>query len=165
MKLKMNIKKQEYRQRYYKKYPWLKHYENICKRCNGENENYKKLGRKCLLTAKDIRFLWLRDKAYLLEKPSIHRIDNDKDYTLKNCRFMELRENIRLGAGLACNKKRINAKPVIQYTLDGKFIKRYKSLSEAARELKTHVTNIANAAKHRRNIKQSCGFSWKFPNP
>ncbi len=50
------------------------------------------------MTVEDFRILWFRDKAYLMKKPSIHRINNDKGYTKSNCKFIELSENSRLGA-------------------------------------------------------------------
>lgn len=46
-----------------------------------------------LMTVKDFKFLWFRDKAYLMEKPSIDRKNNNGNYTLKNCQFIELRKN------------------------------------------------------------------------
>lgn len=40
------------------------------------------------MTIEDFEYLWNRDKAWLLEKPSIDREDNDG-----NCRFIELSKN------------------------------------------------------------------------
>ena len=42
----------------------------------------------------DLRYLWFRDKAYLMKRPSIDRRDSKGDYTLKNCGYLELSENI-----------------------------------------------------------------------
>jgi len=43
----------------------------------------------------DFEFMWKRDKADLMERPSVDRIDGNKDYTLENCRYMELLDNCR----------------------------------------------------------------------
>lgn len=72
-------------------------YFSARQRCNNKNckayKNYGGRGIKCLMTKEDFRMLWDRDKADKLEKPSIDRINVDGDYTVKNCRFIELREN------------------------------------------------------------------------
>lgn len=41
--------------------------------------------------------LWERDRAWLLKRPSIDRIDPDGHYEVRNCRFIELSENSRRG--------------------------------------------------------------------
>ena len=48
---------------------------------------------KCIISKEEIKELWFRDKAYLMEKPSIDRIDPLGYYTKYNCRFIELSEN------------------------------------------------------------------------
>lgn len=45
------------------------------------------------MTLEDFRKLWFRDKAYLLKRPSIDRINSSGDYTLKNCQFIEFKKN------------------------------------------------------------------------
>ena len=80
------------------KQEWYKHYQKAKTRCNNKNhinyKNYGGRGIKCLLTKEDIKYLWFRDKAYLLKRPSIDRKNNNGNYTLKNCRFIELSKNI-----------------------------------------------------------------------
>lgn len=76
--------------------PWCRCYDNIISRC-GKNGIYGKKGIKNFLTQKDLKKLWFRDKAYLLKKYSIDRINPKKHYTFKNCRFIELSENCREG--------------------------------------------------------------------
>ncbi len=77
-----------------KKKPWIKHYWLIKSRCNSDkNSYYFKKGIKNFLTILNLKRLWFRDKAYLLKKPSIDRLDFRGNYTLDNCRFIEKRFN------------------------------------------------------------------------
>lgn len=79
--------------------PWSTTYFAANQRCNNPNHTafkyYGGRGIKMLLTMSDFEFLWKRDKAFLMIKPSIDRIDTDGDYTLKNCQFIEQSENSR----------------------------------------------------------------------
>lgn len=73
---------------YYKKKPWVKTLKGIL-------SGLKKRNLKNSLTPEDLKYLWFRDKGYLMKRPSIDRIDNNGDYIFKNCRYLELSENIR----------------------------------------------------------------------
>lgn len=73
-----------------RKYPWRKHLRYAKARSRLK-------GWCCEITNEEIKEIWDRDKAHLLERPSIDRIDNDKHYTLDNIRFIEVTENARLG--------------------------------------------------------------------
>lgn len=83
--------------RYRKENPWLMAYTNAKQRCNNpKNPKYKNYGAKGIkfeLTIEEIKKLWFRDKAYLLTKPSIDRLDSKKNYTYENCQFIEHRIN------------------------------------------------------------------------
>lgn len=72
---------------------------NINNRCNNpRDKKYKYYGGKGIrnfLTIRDVVFLWDRDEASKLNKPSIDRIDSDGNYDLSNCRFIEWEENNR----------------------------------------------------------------------
>ena len=76
---------------YRKKCLWLTIYVNIGQRCNNPNHNsYKNYGGRGiqrLITSVELKELWFRDKAYLMKKPSIDRIDNKYEvekYGLEN---------------------------------------------------------------------------------
>ena len=82
-----------------KLFPWIYIHQSIRQRCltpscTGYN-SYGKKGIKPNITKNEVKELWFRDKAYLMLKPSIDRIDPDGDYELSNCRFIERVENGR----------------------------------------------------------------------
>lgn len=90
------------------KHPWTNTLHAINQRCyNKKSYGYKWYGEKGiinLLTEDDLKYLWMRDKAYLLEIPSIDRIESDKDYTLNNCRYIERKLN-SLNASIRSHNK------------------------------------------------------------
>lgn len=148
----------------YKKYikdnPWYKHLKSARKRCNNiKNSSYEwygGLGIKCLLILKEVKELWFRDKAYLMKRPSIDRIKSDKDYTFDNCRFIELSKNVEE------RNIRRSSKAVVQYDLQGNFIREWSSMHEAGRILKIHYEGISMVC---RNIKKTAYNSiWKYKN-
>ena len=50
---------------------------------------YRNDNRSVTLTLSDMKFMWERDKAYLLKCPSVDRIDDSRGYEVDNCRFIE----------------------------------------------------------------------------
>ena len=98
-----------------KKTPWLLTYISIEARC-GKRAKY--LNIKNYLKPKDLRNIWYRDSAYLMERPAIHRLNPQGNYTLKNCKYVEFKEHNRLACLLgnrwsikykrcvSCNSKR-----------------------------------------------------------
>ena len=87
-----------YYKKHWKKFPWIKTYWNIVSRCNYKSHSrykyYGARGIKCLITKEELKILWFRDKAYNLDKPSIDRKNPDGNYTLENCRYIEMSRNI-----------------------------------------------------------------------
>ena len=81
----------------FRKYPWLGIHFYVVARCSGNTHPYSKKGIKNFLSKGEIKYLWFRDRAYLLKEPSIDRI-NGGDYSINNCRFIEMKENSRLGS-------------------------------------------------------------------
>lgn len=89
----------KYRDRLKKEEPWIPKFWSIKQRCEdmgcGGYPSYGARGIKCLITKEELKKLWFRDKAWLLKKASIDRINNQGNYTFENCRFIELVENNR----------------------------------------------------------------------
>uniref|UniRef100_A0A6M3LBR4 Uncharacterized protein n=1 Tax=viral metagenome TaxID=1070528 RepID=A0A6M3LBR4_9ZZZZ len=88
------------RNKHLNKYPWHRTYKRIKCRCYWKNHKghkyYKNI--KNFLSVVDIKFLWFRDGASSMQRPSIDRKNSKEDYTLDNCRYIELRENVRRGS-------------------------------------------------------------------
>lgn len=137
---------------HYKKFPWKRTLYNIKQRCENPNDDryhrYGGRGIECLITEDELKELWFRDKAYLMDKPSIDREDNDGDYTFDNCRFIEM--NI--------NSSKDKGKTVLQFDLDGKFIREWRSTMEVERKLK--IFSISTVALGKR--KTAGGFIWRY---
>jgi hypothetical protein len=109
--------------------PWTITYNGIKTRCyNKKSKAYKWYGGrgiKCLITSEELKELWFRDKAYEMKKPSIDRIDNDGNYCIENCRFIELSENS------SERNRRVSSKPVLLY-LKTNILQEFKSAKEAS---------------------------------
>jgi len=68
----------------------LRNAKNRCIIPSNKNTRYyinKKI--RCNLTLAEVRYLWFRDKAFGIIKPSLDRIDSNSDYHINNCRFIE----------------------------------------------------------------------------
>jgi hypothetical protein len=147
-----------YRNNFKKTFPWICIFRNIKQRCNNINNPdyyyYGRRGIKCLITEEELKKLWFRDKAYLMKIPSVDRIDNNGNYEINNCQFIEHSENV------GKMNKYIKIKPILQYDLQKNFIKEWKSLTQAEQELKILRTSIGNALKDR--SKTAGGFIWKY---
>jgi hypothetical protein len=81
--------------------PWRSSYFNAKNRCNNKNgQNYKTYGGrgiKFLINIEEVGEIWVRDRAYEMERPTIDRINNDGNYEFSNCRFIEQSENATKG--------------------------------------------------------------------
>lgn len=134
-----------YEQKVRKERPWDLYYDSAKQRCENKNTpswlNYGGRGIKLLMTRDDFKFIWFRDKAYEMEKPSVHRIDNNSHYLINNCKFLEMKEH----AGLTRN-----AFIIKQYDLNGNLIKEWSSYNKL-------IKCFSKAVKQSKNI---FGFKW-----
>ena len=153
-KLRNNENYNKWRKHHRKTYPWIYVYQDIKRRCENKNRKdytrYGGKGIKCLITKIELKILWFRDEAYTMEKPSIDRKNSKKNYTFDNCQFIELSENSR----------KDNIRPILQYNLNGKFIKEWESQTKVSKILNICRQNISKVASGKR--KQTGGYIWKY---
>ena len=136
--------------------PWDRTYWSIMARCRQKkppkNYYYKK-GIKCLITKDELKTLWFRNKAYLLKRPSINRKDNNGDYTLANCNYIELDTNLRVSHPSMW-------KPIAQFDKNGIFIRTWDSLMPVVRELGISRSFLAACASGK--VKFAYGYKFKY---
>lgn len=129
---------------------------NIIQRCeNPKATGYRYYGKKGIrnyLSIKKLQFLWNRDRAWLLERPSIDRIDPKGNYCIKNCRFIELSENSVRASNIE----------ILQYDLNGNFIKEWESIKTASQYMKCTENSIIRCLKG--YWKTAKRFIWKYKN-
>lgn len=154
-----------------KPFPWAKTYSGIKARCNNKNNKYFKRGIKCLITSDELKALWFRDKGFLLERPSIDRIDNNGNYEFSNCRYIELSENARLGMGEGqrevciknievSNNKMLHYKRKVACYKDGKMVRVFKSVTNAAKYHNVSLVAIINSCKL--PSRKCRGMKWEY---
>jgi hypothetical protein len=82
-----------YRKEYKLKNPWITTYLSIKSRIHKSHnrKSYSKV--KCYLTIPLLKELWFRDKAYLMETPCLHRLDNKGHYSFDNVKYVEKKEH------------------------------------------------------------------------
>lgn len=98
------------KRRYLAKKPWAKSLDLASGRCNRPSAksypNYGGRGIKMLLSMSDVEFIWNRDGAAGMDRPSLDRINSDGHYEFGNCRFIELVQNSRNGGLINQNVKK-----------------------------------------------------------
>jgi len=152
------LKTKNRRKELHQKFPWKRVLQHIKQRCNNPNSKdykwYGGRGVKCLITEEELEYLWNRNNASKMLNPSIDRKDNDGNYTLDNCQFIELSEN------LADRNTRTPKISVLQYDLEGHFIQEWLSMRSIERELKIGHKEISSCCKG--VYKKAGGYIWKY---
>lgn len=143
-----------------KKYPWKQTLNNIKTRCTNQNrkeyKDYGGRGIQCRITEKELKYLWFRDKAYNMNYPTIDRKNNDGNYELNNCRYIEK------GLNTAERNIRVLSKLILQYDLNDNFIKEWNGIRKASRELNINQSDITQCAKGNSNYSHAGGYKWKY---
>lgn len=136
---------------YLKAHPWRVSYDRARDRCLPTHK-YGKRGIKFLMTSSDFEELWFRDKAYLMKKPTIDRIQdgNYGHYVKDNCRFVEMIDNLK-------------KKGVDKFDKDGNFLESYISIAEAARKNNIlYFTNLSRFLNGGMKVTIFRGFKWGY---
>lgn len=104
---------------------------------------------------------WVESGYDRWTKPSVDRIDDYVGYTLSNIQLMTSKENLDKSY-----KDKINgvnnkqSKAVLQYDLDGNFIKEHYSLNQAYRD--TGINDIFISYVCRGMLKTAGNYVWKY---
>lgn len=128
------------------KYGFSEHIFEIIEECNvetlNERERYWQDFYNVLKEGLNLKLTETSDRSGKMSKESIER-------KVKNTNYIERSNKVR--------------KPVLQYSLEGIFIKEWNSSTEAGKNLGISKGNITSCCKGMFN--QSGGFVWKYKTP
>lgn len=97
---------------------------------------------------------WVKNKYISGLIPSIDRIESSKPYTIDNIRLMTWMENNELGS----TERR---RPVLKFTLDGTFVKRYDKMMSAGEEHNDPTASMITAATNGKRLS-TFGHIWIY---
>lgn len=76
--------------------------------------------------------------------------------------FVDYLENINIAKNVKINGAGMNKKEVHQYSLNGNYIKSFKSTRDAETEINIWHSNISAACSESNNTKSAGGFQWRY---
>lgn len=90
-----------------------------------------------------------------------HKDENKRNNSVSNLEWCDMRYQNTYGVG-AIRRNKAKEKPVLQYTKNGEFIKRFDSVKKAAEELGLNESNIHCVCKQIRRYKSTGGYVFKY---
>lgn len=96
-----------------------------------------------------------------------HKDENPSNNVVDNLEWCTYEYNNNYGSFKEKHSKAFKnypkfSKPVIQMTLDGKFIQEFPSIAEAARQLNGNYVNIAEYLRESNKQNHAYGYKWKY---
>ena len=88
-----------------------------------------------------------------------HKDENKENNNVDNLEWMSLYDNLHYGTRIERYAK-ARSKSVMQYTLDGKFVKEFSSMNEVKRTLGFNTGSISSCCRGK--CKQVYGYIWKY---
>ena len=138
-------------------------YHKQIERCNKRGKNPPDY------TLEDLHKRYLNDETFLsiykqwadngykyYDYPSIDRVDNSKGYTLNNLQIMTWAQNRQKGD---IENSHLTTE-VLQYLMDGLFLRSFSSIKEAVKITGCHQGLISACCQGKRN--QTGGYIWKY---
>lgn len=136
--------------------------EKILKSCKGSG------GYLYLVLCKDGK-----NKPYLVHRlvasaflnnpnnlPQINHIDEDKtNNKVENLEYCDAKYNMNYGSRIERMSKSLST-PILQFTKDGKFVRKWDSSMQVERELGINNSNISKCCK--RKLKSAGGYLWMY---
>lgn len=90
-----------------------------------------------------------------------HKNEDKLDNKVENLEWCTTKYNNCYGTRIEKVKTK-TSKAVIQYDLNGNFIKEYKSISDASKEVKTSASNIVKCCKEHPKYKKVKNYIWRY---
>ena len=115
------------------------------------------------------RLVWLTFKGPIPKEMEVNHIDEDKNNnSLSNLNLLSHKDNNNWGNKPQKMSDAQQKRAVLQFDMDGNFIKEWASAYDIERELGFNQRNVRTCCigknSEGKNIKSAYGFKWKFKN-